>query len=138
MTKKKTAQQYSAEEFDAAVAMIRNDPEVRADIEAITGQKLAGKSPRELFDLFRAIGSATELQMTVARYGRARQLVRETRAALEGTSSAEQALPLARQRIAELEAKVDELKGKNSALNARAGVTPLPTAGRVIRGQVAR
>ncbi len=140
MSKKRHPQQYSAEEFDAVVALIQRDAGLRADIEAITGQKLDGKKPRELFDLFRAIDQAADLQVTVAKYGRARQLVREVRADLEGTETAEKVLGTAQTRINELEGRNDllkeenaRLKAANAALNAGRGATPLPTAGRVVR-----
>jgi hypothetical protein len=140
MSKKRSPQQYSPEEFDAVVALIQGDAGLRADIEAITGQKLHGKSPRELFDLFRAIDRAADLQVTVARYGRARQLVRETRAELEGTAAAEQALGTAQSLIHDLETRngaLNEenrrLRAANSALNAGRGATPLPTTTRVAR-----
>lgn len=145
MTKKKNAQQYSSEEFDAVVALIKRDADLRRDIEAITGQKLDGKTPRELFDLFRAIQGATEVQAVVVRYGQARQAVRQVRAELDGTATAEKVLGTAQSRINELEARNDglkeenaRLKAANAALNAGRGATPLPTAGRVVQGNVER
>lgn len=128
----KKAQGYTPGEFDAVVDLLTSDKSVREDIEAITGQKLDGKSPRELFDAFRAVQGATDIYATVIRYGQARQALRTTRAAVEGTSTAEDALGAARARIVELEARNDDLKAKNAALNAGRGATPL------IRGEVAR
>lgn len=118
-------QEYSPNEFDAVVAMIRSDAALRADIEAITGQKLDGKTPRELFDLFHTIQRTTEVQAVVVNYGRARQAVRETRAQLEADASAEEALKLARKEIERLEGANDSLKRKNQALSAGQGATPL-------------
>ncbi|MFC4006559.1 hypothetical protein ACFOY2_04960 [Nonomuraea purpurea] len=119
-------QDYSPEEFDAVVAMIQGDAELRKDIEAITGQAVAGKSPRELFELFRTIQHTTEVQAVVVNYGRARRAVRDTRAQLEADASAEEALTLARKEIERLEASNDALKRKNQALAASQGATPLP------------
>jgi hypothetical protein len=145
MTKKKSAQQYSAEEFDAVVALIAGDAGLRADIEAITGQKLDGKTPRQLFDTFRAIDRAADIQISVAKYGRARQLLRETRAGLEGTETAEKVLGTAQSRINELETRNGNLSNENkrlraanAALNAGRGATPLPTGGQVVQGKVER
>lgn len=136
MTKRRNSQNYSPAEFDAVVTMLQNNTGLRKDIEAITGQTLDGKTPRELFDLFRALDGVTEIQAVVIRYGHARQAIRQTRAALEGTETAENVLDAARSRILELEKRNEALKAKNAALNARAGATPLQ--GRVIPGQVAQ
>ncbi|MGW5259638.1 hypothetical protein ACWEQG_01605 [Microbispora sp. NPDC004025] len=126
--KRRNPQDYSPEEFDAVVAMIQNDPELRADIEAITGQTLDGKSPRDLFNLFRSIQKAADVQIAVVNYGRARQAIRDTRAALEADADAEESLRLARNRILELERSNEELKRKNYALSRGHGATPLPHA----------
>lgn len=128
----KKAQGYTPAEFDAVVALLNADKSVREDIEAITGQKLAGKTPRELFDAFLAVQGATEIYATVIRHGQARQGLRITRAALEGTETAENVLDAARARILELEKRNDDLKAKNAALNAGRGATP------ILRGEVAR
>lgn len=119
--RRKSAQEYSAEDFDAVVALIRGDSSLRADIEAITGQQLQGRSPRELFDLFRAIDGATDIQLTVARYGQARRLVRETRVELAGDLAEHIAdhpdvHELARRRLKELEMRADELKAERDRL----------------------
>lgn len=103
-------QDYSQAEFEAVIKMIQNEPKLRADIEAVTGQKLRGKSPREVFDLFRTIQQVTEIQATVINYGRARQALADTRAQLEADASAEAALELARTRIKELEQANASLK----------------------------
>lgn len=121
MTKKRNPQEYSPEEFDAVVAMIRADAELREDIEAIIGQSLEGKTARELFDAFRTIKRATELQLTVAAYGKARQLLRQTRAdlaagALEADVPEVPAAGEARLQIERLETKLDELKRENKQL----------------------
>jgi hypothetical protein len=137
MAKRRDAHQYSAEEFNRVVALINKDAGLRSDIEAITGQSLKGKNPRELFDLFRAVHDATDVQLTVAAYGRARQQVRETRAmlaeaALDERDSSDPAV----QRIRDLEAKVDELKAANARLRdtnkALMGGRPVS----VIKGEV--
>jgi hypothetical protein len=135
VTRKKKAQEYSAREFEAVVALLMNDESIRGDIEAITGQGLAGKTPRELFDLFRAIDEAAAVQTSVARFGQARQALRATRAAVEGVETAENVLDAARARIVELEARNDALKAQNAALNARHGATPITN---VVRGEVTR
>ncbi|MDH2424820.1 hypothetical protein [Sphaerisporangium sp. TRM90804] len=144
MNHRKTAQQYSAEEFDAVVALIQGDASLRADIEAITGQSLNGKNPRELFDTFRAIGQAAELQISVAKYGRARQMVRQVRAELAALPPADMPMETAAY-VADVQRRLDEakqenaaLRAANAALNAGRGATPLSTAGRVVQGAVER
>ena len=137
---KKTPQQYSPEEFDAVVALIQNDPDLRADIEAITGQSLDGKTPRELFDTFRAINQATELQATVVRYGQARQAVRRTRLQMEFDVAADETKQLTANLVQELQERLDAMKQENTVLKQalrserQAKVTPI--AGRTIRGEV--
>lgn len=140
MTKKpRKAQDYSAEEFDQTVAILQNDASLRADIEAITGQKLDGKTPRELFDLFRSINQATEIQMAVVGYGRARQMVARVRGEMEALPPAGMPMETA-EYVAELQRRLDEtkrenvaLRAANATLNTQRGATPLPTAGRVIK-----
>lgn len=124
--KRRNPQDYSPEEFDQVVAMIRRDQELREDIEAITGQSLEGKNARELFNAFRTIAKVTEVQAVVVNYGRARQAIRDTRATLEADADTGEALRLARNRILELEKRNEELKRKNYALSAGHGATPLP------------
>ena|GEM_PF-7077096 len=141
MAKSRLPQQYSPEEFDAAVKLIQSNTDLRADIEAITGQKIADLTPRQIFDWYRAIERATDIQLAVAKYGRARQVVRETRAALEGTANAERGLEVARARIAELERRCAELKAQRDQLKAAnvalAGGKVTPLTRPVIRGEVA-
>lgn len=145
MSKKpRRAQDYSAEEFDQTVAILQNDASLRADIEAITGQTLDGKTPRELFDLFRSINQATEIQMAVVGFGRARQMVARVRGEMDAIPPAGMPMETA-EYVAELQRRLDEekrrnqeLKDANAALNAARGATPLPTAGRVVRGQIER
>lgn len=138
--RKRKAQDYGADEFDTVVQMIQSDASLRADIEAITGQALTGKSPRELFDLFRTIEKTTEVQAAVVNYGRARQAVRDTRAmlaegALEDLDPADPAAKL----ITELETRLDELKATNARLKdtnkALMAGGPIPV--RMIKGEVA-
>lgn len=130
MTKRRTSQGYSPDEFDAAVAMIRNDQGLQQDIEKITGQSLEGKSPRELFELFRAIQAAAEVQATVVNYGRARQAVRRTR--IEMDLDPANLPPETAQYVAELQAKVDDEKAQRLKAEAALKVTqsrnvlPLP------------
>lgn len=126
--RKRNAQEYNAEEFDAVVQMIQSDAGLRADIEAITGQTLDGKTPRELFDAFRTIEKSNEVLATVVNHGRARQAVRDTRALLEADADADEALKLARAEIERLETSNEALKRKNAALNAAQGATPLQIA----------
>ncbi|WP_152990179.1 hypothetical protein [Sphaerimonospora mesophila] len=139
MSRRRRAQEYSQEEFDAAVALIQTDPALRADIEAIVGQSLDGRSPRELFDAFRAIEHATRLQLTVAEFGRARQLIRQTRNTLEELPPPDMPPSTAayvedlQTRFDQAKARVRELEAANAAL--RAGrVTPIS---RVVKGEVA-
>ncbi|MER6575776.1 hypothetical protein [Nonomuraea sp. NPDC001023] len=131
-------QDYSPDEFDSVVAMIRKDASLRADIEAITGQTLNGKTPRELFNLFRTIQQTTAVQAAVVNYGRARQAVRDTRAmlaegALEDLDAADPAL----RRIRDLEAKVDELKSTNIRLKETNKALMSGKPINVIKGEVA-
>lgn len=141
--KRRGAAEYSPEEFDAVVALIQSDAGLRADIEAITGQTLDGKTPRELFEAFRAIDAAADIQISVARYGKARQLVRETRAelaaaAVEDLSNNPDIHQLARTRIGQLETTVDEqralierLRTTNKGLMSGAAPVPGLTQGQV-------
>ncbi len=105
MTRARNPQEYSPEEFEAVVALIRNDAGVRADIEAITGQTLDGKSPRELFDLFRTLEGATQVQSVVARYGQAKRALRQTRVDLANPALLP---PPVAAYVEQLQAKVDE------------------------------
>jgi len=146
MTKKKRPQEYSPDEFDQVVNLIQGDAGLREDIEAITGQQLAGKTPRELFNLFRSINQAADIQAAVVRYGQARRAVRQTRRDL-ATQATE--LPdgadvdqITAARIRELETKVDELKAQNTRLKATnkglmsGDVAPI-TAKPLIQGEIA-
>lgn len=136
--KQKKPQEYTAEEFDAVVAMIRNDVSLRADIEAITGQALTGKTPRELFDLFQTIQKTTAIQAAVVNYGRARQAVRDTRAMLaEGALGELDPADPALRRIRDLEAKVDELKSTNIRLKETNKALMSGKRINVIKGEVA-
>ncbi|MFC3985473.1 hypothetical protein [Streptosporangium jomthongense] len=103
---KRRPQEYSPEEFDAVVALIRADEGLQQDIEKITGQSLADKTPRELFDLFRTLQSAVDVQATVVRYGRARTAVRRTR--IEMDLDPANLPPATAQYVEDLQAKVDD------------------------------
>ena len=138
--KPKPAQGYTPEEFDAVVSLIQSDAGLRSDIEQITGQKLDGKTPRQLFDLFRAIDQAAQVQAAVVRYGRARQAVRETRLALQDLPPANMPPTQAayveqlQRRLDDAKREVERLRAANVAL--RTGrVTPIPN--RAIKGEVA-
>jgi len=139
--KSKPAQSYSPEEFDAVVSLIQRDASLRSDIEKITGQSLNDKTPRQLFDLFRAIDQAAQVQAAVVRYGRARQAVRETRIALQDLPPADMH-PSQAAYVEQLQRRLDEAKRENQQLRAanvalRTGrVTPIPPA-RTIKGEVA-
>ncbi|MFG1683560.1 hypothetical protein ACGFNP_25550 [Nonomuraea sp. NPDC049269] len=128
--KQKKPQEYSADEFDAVVALIEGDADVRTDIEAITGQSLKGKSPRELFDLFRALEGAAQAQAVVVRYGQAKRALRQTRSDL--ASPAELPKPIA-DYVADLQAKVDEEKRRRLQAEAalkqatRPGLAAVPS-----------
>lgn len=140
MGRKKKAQDYSAEEFNAVVALIQADAGLRADIEAITGQKLDGKNPRDLFNLFRAINTAADVQASVVRYGRARQAVRQTRVELENLPPADMPTSTAayverlQTRLDEAKREVRELKAAAAALH---GGKVTPIARPVVKGEVA-
>jgi hypothetical protein len=129
--KQKKPQEYTADEFDAVVAHIQGDPELRMDIEAITGQSLAGKSPRELFDVFRAIQGVTEVQAVVFRYGQARRALRQTRVDLAEPINLP---PSTAQYVADLQAKVDEEKRRRLQAEAalkqatQPGLVAVPSA----------
>ncbi len=141
--RKKKAQQYTAAEFEAVVALIRADAGVAADIEAITGQSLDDKTPRQLFELFVSIGQAADVQTVVARYGQARQSLRQVRAQLAEPVEVE---PAAAAHITRLETQLAELKAANTALrqtnkallNGSRQAAPMaaPVAGRVLTGKV--
>lgn len=113
--KARKPQDYSPEEFDAVVALIRRDADLRADIEAITGQTLGGKTPRELFDLFRTLDGATQVQSVVVRYGQAKRALRQTRADL---AEPIELPPSVADYVQGLQAKVDEEKRKRKAAEA--------------------
>jgi len=143
--KNRRPQEYTPGEFDRVVSIIRSDPGLQQQIEAITGQSLEGKTPREIFNLFLALQQATEAMHVVAEYGRARRTVSETRRQLEMDRLDDMPpdSPAAR-KIRELEEKLDRLKGVNAqlkeanrALIGRAPGNPVIPVSRVIRGQVA-
>lgn len=129
--KQKKPQEYSADEFDAVVALIQGDPDLRADIEAITGQSLKGKNPRDLFDLFRAVQGATQVQAVVVQYGQARRALRRTRVELAHPEELPQ--PIA-DYVSDLQAKVDEEKRRRLQAEAalkqatRPGLAAVPSA----------
>ncbi|MFI6883406.1 hypothetical protein [Streptosporangium canum] len=106
MGRRRNPQEYSPEEFDSVVAMIRSDKGLQEDIERITGQSLEGKNARELFDLFRTIQVVTDVQATVVNYGRARQAVRQTRIDMDLDPA--NLPPDTARYVAELQAKVDD------------------------------
>lgn len=117
-------QEYSDDEFQAVVNMIRNDPEVRADIEAITGQTIDGKTPRELFDLFRALEGATQVQQVVVRYGQARRALRRTRMQVADPVNVPEAVAAY---VEKLQREVDEQKAKRKAAEAALRQAHRPT-----------
>lgn len=107
--RRRKAQEYSAAEFEAVVALLRNDERARRDIEAITGHKLTGKTAREIFDLYLTVQEATEVKVTFARYARAGVVLNEARRDLEGQASVVEALEAT-------QAEVKELKTVNQSL----------------------
>ena len=117
-------QEYSDDEFQAVVNMIRNDPEERADIEAITGQTIDGKTPRELFDLFRALEGATQVQQVVVRYGQARRALRRTRMQVADPVNVPEAVAAY---VEKLQREVDEQKAKRKAAEAALRQAHRPT-----------
>ena len=106
MGRRRNPQEYSPEEFDSVVAMIRGDKGLQEDIERITGQSLEGKNAREMFDLFRTIQVVTDVQATVVNYGRARQAVRQTRIDMDLDPA--NLPPDTARYVADLQAKVDD------------------------------
>ncbi|MGS2645914.1 hypothetical protein [Streptosporangium sp. G12] len=123
MTKKRPPQDYSAAEFDAVVELIRGDADLQKDIETITGQTLDGKSPRELFDLFRTLQRTTEVQAAVVNYGRARRAVRQ--AAAEAVEPVEVPDVTARY-VADMQAKLDAKKRENDDLRTALKLAQAP------------
>jgi hypothetical protein len=114
--KARKPQEYSAKEFDAVVALIRQDESLREDIEAITGQKLDdGKSPRELFDLFLTLEGATQVQAVVVRYGQARRAVRQTRIEL---AAPDMLPPSTAEYVAGVQSRLDAEKRRREAAEA--------------------
>ncbi len=97
--RKRKVQQYTPEEFDAVVDLLRRDTQARQNIEAITGQRLSGMTPRQIFDLYQAVQKATEVKATIAAYGRASVLLDDARRDLEGRGSLEEELAAAREEI---------------------------------------
>ena len=123
--KPKLPQSYTAEEFDAVVAQIQGDAQLRADLEAITGQTLEGRTPREVFDAFRAVQGATDVMAVVAGYGQARQAVRRTRIEMEFDPEVD-LQPAAAQHVAELQAKLDAERREKAELKAALKVAQSP------------
>lgn len=123
--KPKLPQSYTAEEFDAVVAQIQGDAQLRADLEAITGQTLEGRTPREVFDTFRAVQGATDVMAVVAGYGQARQAVRRTRIEMEFDPEVD-LQPAAAQHVAELQAKLDAERREKAELKAALRVAQSP------------
>ncbi len=107
--RKRKSQDYSPEEFEAVVALLQRDAKARKDIEVITGQKLSGKSAREIFDLWRSVQTAAEVKVAFAAYGKASLVLSETRREIEQTAETEEALKLAR-------AEIKRLEGANASL----------------------
>lgn len=107
--RKRRAQEYSSDEFDAVVAFLLSDPKARRDIEAITGKSLRGKQPREIFDLFLTVQKATEVKATFAAYGRASVILNEVRREVEGQAAVNDALDLAHAEIRDLKAAKESL-----------------------------
>lgn len=134
--KARKPQEYSAKEFDAVVALIRQNESLREDIEAITGQTLDGKSPRELFDLFLTLEGATQVQGVVVRYGQARRLVRQTRIEL---AAPEMLPPSTAEYVADVQSRLDAEKRRREAAEAELralrsrNVLQLP-AGKAVNG----
>lgn len=96
------SQEYSPKEFEAVVALLQRDRQVRQNIETITGQKLAGKSAREIFDLFVAVQKAAEVKVAIAAYGRSSVVLDEARRDVEGHEHVRDELAAAREEIKNL------------------------------------
>lgn len=110
MRRRKAAQEYSPEEFDAVVDLLKNDPKMRRNLEAVTGKSLRGKSNREIFDLYLTVGKAAEVAATFAAFGKARVVLDETRREIEGQEAVSDALDTAHSTIKDLEQTVQELR----------------------------
>lgn len=109
MRRRKAAQEYSADEFDSVIELLKNDPRMRRNLEAVTGKTLRGKSNREIFDLYRTVGQAAEVAATFAAFGRARVILDEVRREVEGQAAVNDALDLAHAEIRDLKAAKESL-----------------------------
>lgn len=125
MARRRLPQDYTAGEFDQVVAQIQGNPQLRADLEAIVGYSLEDRSPRELFDAFRAMEGATDVMAAVVRYGQGVQAVRRTRVELQFDPEVDLA-PAAAQHVAELQAKLDAERAEKAALKAALKVAQSP------------
>ena len=114
--KRKNAQHYSAEEFDAVVALVTRDPQMRADIERITGKQLTGKSPREIFDLFRAVENTIKVQATVVAFGRGKVALAETARELNGVAGVLGEVKKKNEEITVLKKELAELRNKQRSM----------------------
>ncbi|NEA21571.1 hypothetical protein [Actinomadura bangladeshensis] len=110
MARRRRPQEYSAEEFDAVVDLLKTDEKARRNIEAITGKSLRGKTPREVFDLYLTVQKATEVKATFAAYGKAGVVLDEVRREVEGRNVVEAELEAAKNEIKDLETVNGSLK----------------------------
>lgn len=128
MRRRRRPQEYTAEEFDAVVSLLLSDERARRDIEAITGEKLAGKTAREVFDLYLTVQKTTEVKATFAAYGRAGVILNEVRREVEGQAAVADELEAVKNEIKELKtvngslrrALEDERTAHNNAIAAPA------------------
>lgn len=117
--KSRKAQEYSPEEFDAVVATVTGDKSMRDAVERITGQKIADKTPREIFDLVQTLQRTTEVQATVAMFGRAKLALLDTARELEGVEGVIGEIKQKNVEIAELQQELRELRGEKRAIENR-------------------
>lgn len=119
MFRTKKAQEYSPDEFDAVVNTVQNDRAMREAIERITGQKIAGKTAREIFDLVQTVQRTTEVQAAVATYGRAKIALLDTARELDGVEGVLGEVRAKNEEIADLQRELRELRGEKRALESR-------------------
>jgi hypothetical protein len=117
--RKKKSQEYSPEEFDAVVATVQNDKSMRDAVERITGQKITGKTPREIFDLVQTLQKTTEVQATVAMFGRAKLALLDTARELEGVDGVLGEIKVKNTEIAELQRELREVRGQKRAIESQ-------------------
>lgn len=114
--KRRNPQDYSQEEFEVVVNMLTDNPQMRANVEAITGHKFAGKTPRQIFDLWRACQKVNEINTTFVNYGRIAVALEDTRNLMETGASVAQERDQLRGEAADLKRRNKELTETKTSL----------------------